>query len=86
VVDCGTRTHDLRRVKADDAASGRARRPKVAKIASFPFAGQSPGQEVLPEEISGWLARTYPNNPWPCPASMATVRATDFFSYCTGER
>ena len=70
-----------RALKADDAASGRAETSAGGKdrVVS-PFAGQSAGREVSPEEISGWLARTYPNNPWSCPASMDTVYATDFFS------
>jgi IS30 family transposase len=56
-----------RAIKADHAAYRRARRPKVAKIAACPrLRAKVEGKlakKWSPEEISGWLARTYPDNP-----------------------
>ena len=56
-----------RALKADDAAYRRARRPKVAKIAACPRLRAKVEEKLAkkwsPEEISGWLARTHPDNP-----------------------
>jgi IS30 family transposase len=56
-----------RALQADDASYRRARRPKVAKIAACPRLRAKVEEKLAkkwsPEEISGWLARTYPNNP-----------------------
>jgi len=56
-----------RALKADDAAWRRARRPKVAKIAACPRLRAKVEEKLAkkwsPEEISGWLARTYPDHP-----------------------
>jgi len=59
--------HGYRAIKADHAAYRRARRPKVAKIAACRrLRAKVEGKlakKWSPEEISGWLARTYPDNP-----------------------
>jgi len=56
-----------RALQADDAAYRRASRPKVAKLAACPRLRAKVEEKLAkkwsPEEISGWLARTYPNNP-----------------------
>ncbi len=56
-----------RALKANRAAHRRAKRPKVAKIAACPRLRAKVEAKLAdkwsPEEISGWLARTYPNNP-----------------------
>jgi len=56
-----------RALTADHAAYRRARRPKVAKIAACPRLRAKVEAKLAkkwsPEEISGWLARTYPDNP-----------------------
>ena len=56
-----------RALAADKAAWRRARRPKMAKLARCRrlrgMVEAKLAQRWSPEEISGWLARTYPNNP-----------------------
>jgi IS30 family transposase len=56
-----------RAIKAERAARRRARRPKVCKIAASRCLRAKVEAKLAdkwsPEEISGWLARTYPNNP-----------------------
>ena len=56
-----------RAIKAERAARRRARRPKVCKIASSRRLRAKVEAKLAdkwsPEEISGWLARTDPNNP-----------------------
>jgi IS30 family transposase len=56
-----------RAIKAERAARRRARRPKVCKIAASRRLRAKVEAKLAdkwsPEEISGWLARTYPNNP-----------------------
>jgi transposase, IS30 family len=55
-----------RAIKAERAARRRARRPKVCKIAASRRLRAKVEAKLAdkwsPEEISGWLARTYPNN------------------------
>ena len=56
--------HRYRAARADERAWHRARRPKPCKLAAVPrlrelVAGKL-AQEWSPEQISGWLARTYP--------------------------
>jgi IS30 family transposase len=56
-----------RALAAEKAAWRRARRPKVAKLARCRrlrgMVEAKLAQRWSPEEISGWLARTYPNRP-----------------------
>ena len=56
-----------RALVADAAARKRARRPKVATLARCRRLRAKVEAKLAakwsPEEISGWLARTYPNNP-----------------------
>ena len=56
-----------RALVAEGAARRRARRPKVAKLARCPRLRAKVEAKLAakwsPEEISGWLARTYPNDP-----------------------
>jgi len=56
-----------RALAADKAAWRRARRPKMAKLARCRrlrgMVEAKLAQRWSPEEISGWLARTYPNRP-----------------------
>ena len=56
-----------RAVVAEGAARRRAKRPKVAKLARCrrlrAKVEAKLAQNWSPEEISGWLARTYPNDP-----------------------
>jgi IS30 family transposase len=56
-----------RALRADDASYRRARRPKVAKLAQNRRLRAKVEAKLAakwsPEEISGWLARTYPNDP-----------------------
>jgi IS30 family transposase len=56
-----------RAIKAERAARRKARRPKVCKIAGSRRLRAKVEAKLAdkwsPEEISGWLARTYPNNP-----------------------
>jgi IS30 family transposase len=56
-----------RAIKAERAARRQAKRPKVCKIAASRRLRAKVGAKLAdkwsPEEISGWLARTYPNNP-----------------------
>lgn len=59
----GGRAH-YRATKADDRAWDRARRPKACKLARVPqlrrlVAGKL-AEDWSPQQISGWLARTYP--------------------------
>ena len=58
---------DYRAIKAERAARRRAKRPKVCKIAASRRLRAKVEAKLAdkwsPEEISGWLARTYPNNP-----------------------
>ena len=53
-----------RAIRADDRAWQRARRPKPCKLARSPrlrdLVAAKLAQEWSPEQISGWLARTYP--------------------------
>jgi IS30 family transposase len=52
---------------AEAAAWERARRPKVCKLAAVPRLAQVVGEKLAlkwsPEQISGWLARAYPDDP-----------------------
>jgi IS30 family transposase len=52
-----------RATRADDRAWRRARRPKLCKLAREPrlraLVAERLGEEWSPEQISGWLARTY---------------------------
>jgi len=56
-----------RALEAERAARHRAKRPKVAKLARCRRLRAKVEAKLKadwsPEEISGWLARTYPNNP-----------------------
>jgi IS30 family transposase len=56
-----------RALQADDASYRRARRPKVAKLVQNRRLRAKVEAKLAakwsPEEISGWLAMTYPNNP-----------------------
>jgi IS30 family transposase len=56
-----------RALNADEASYRRARRPKVAKLAQNARLRVKVEAKLKanwsPEEISGWLARTYPKNP-----------------------
>ena len=56
-----------RALEAERAARRRAKRPKVAKLARCGCLRAKVEAKLKadwsPEEISGWLARTYPNNP-----------------------
>jgi len=56
--------HRYRAAPADERAWDRARRPKPCKLAAVPRLGElvagKLAQEWSPEQISGWLARTYP--------------------------
>ncbi len=62
----GGRRH-YRALNAERAARRRARRPKVAKLAQNRRLRTKVEAKLKakwsPEEISGWLARTYPNDP-----------------------
>jgi IS30 family transposase len=56
--------HRYRAARAEERAWDRARRPKPCKLAAVPrlcelVAGKL-GDDWSPEQISGWLARTYP--------------------------
>jgi len=59
----GGRTH-YRAARADDRARNRARRPKLCKLAVHPrlreLVARKLAEEWSPQQISGWLARTYP--------------------------
>jgi IS30 family transposase len=59
----GGRTH-YRAARADERAWSRARRPKPCKLASVPvlceLIAARLAEDWSPEQISGWLARTYP--------------------------
>ena len=57
--------HRYRAARAEERAWDRARRPKPCKLAAVPrlrelVAGKL-AEEWSPEQISGWLARTYPS-------------------------
>lgn len=55
--------HRYRALHADAAARERARRPKLCKLASSPLlrllVRAKLAQKWSPEQIAGWLARTY---------------------------
>ena len=59
----GGRTH-YRAARADDRAWDRARRPKPCKLSAHPrlreLVARRLAEEWSPQQISGWLARTYP--------------------------
>ena len=59
----GGRLH-YRAARADERAWKRARRPKLCKLAAQPrlceLVASKLAEEWSPEQISGWLARTYP--------------------------
>ena len=59
--------HRYRALDAERMARRRAKRPKVAKLARCRRLRAKVEAKLLadwsPEEISGWLARTYPNDP-----------------------
>jgi IS30 family transposase len=59
----GGRMH-YRAARADDRAWDRARRPKPCKLAAHPrlreLVARRLAEEWSPQQISGWLARTYP--------------------------
>jgi IS30 family transposase len=56
--------HRYRAARAEERAWDRARRPKPCKLAAVPRLGElvagKLGDDWSPEQISGWLARTYP--------------------------
>jgi hypothetical protein len=56
--------HRYRAARAQERAQDRARRPKPGKLAAVPRLGElvagKLAEEWSPEQISGWLARTYP--------------------------
>jgi IS30 family transposase len=56
--------HRYRAARAEQRAWDRARRPKPCKLAAVPRLGElvagKLGDDWSPEQISGWLARTYP--------------------------
>jgi len=60
----GGRTH-YRATRADDRAWDRGRRPKPCKLAAHPRLRQLVARKLAedwsPQQISGWLARTYPD-------------------------
>lgn len=55
-----------RAIKADRSAWDRARRPKTCKLVQSPALARKVEQKLkqlwAPEQIAGWLRRTYPNN------------------------
>ena len=55
-----------RATKADQAAWDRACRPKLCKLATQPSLSRKVATKLMrnwsPEQIAGWLKRTYPNN------------------------
>jgi len=55
-----------RATSADQVAWDRACRPKPCKLASYPSLSRKVATKLMrnwsPEQISGWLKRTYPNN------------------------
>jgi IS30 family transposase len=57
--------HRYRAARAEERAWDRARRPKPCKLAAVPRLGElvagKLAEEWSPEQISGWLARTYPS-------------------------
>ena len=56
-----------RALRADKAAQARAKRPKPAKLAADPLlrvlVADKLARKWSPEQITGWLARTYPDRP-----------------------
>src|ERR1700747_2625109 len=52
---------------SDQAAWDRARRPKLCKLACHPFLRRTVSiglrRQWSPEQIAGWLKRTYPGEP-----------------------
>ena len=56
-----------RAAKSDEAAWERARRPKLCKLACHPFLRRTVStglrRQWSPEQIAGWLKRTYPGEP-----------------------
>jgi transposase, IS30 family len=66
-VNANGRRGRYRALKADDAACRRARRPKTAKLTqNHRLRARVEAKLVAkwsPEEISGWLATTYPTTP-----------------------
>ena len=55
-----------RAAKADQSAWGRACRPKKCKLACHPSLSRKVAKKLMinwsPEQIAGWLKKTYPNN------------------------
>ena len=55
-----------RAIKADQSAWDRAKRPKTCKLVQNPALARKVEQKLkqlwAPEQIAGWLMRTYPNN------------------------
>ena len=56
-----------RAARSDQAAWDRARRPKLCKLACHPFLRRTVSmglrRQWSPEQIAGWLKRTYPGEP-----------------------
>ena len=56
-----------RAARSDQAAWDRARRPKLCKLACRPFLRRTVSiglqRQWSPEQIAGWLKRTYPGEP-----------------------
>ena len=56
-----------RAARSDQAAWGRALRPKLCKLACRPFLSRTVSAKLQrkwsPEQIAGWLKRTYPGEP-----------------------
>jgi IS30 family transposase len=66
-VDRNGGRHGYRALHADKTATARARRPKPAKLAADPLLRMLVSDKLAcrwsPEQIAGWLARQYPDNP-----------------------
>src|SRR6516162_5262557 len=60
-------TDRYRAARSDQAAWDRARRPKLCKLACHPFLRRTVSmglrRQWSPEQIAGWLKRTYPGEP-----------------------
>jgi len=66
---------------ADEAASGRARRPKNCKLALHPALARLVAQKLQlewsPRQIAGWLRRSYPDDETArCPTRRSTERSS----------
>ncbi|MBR1213041.1 IS30 family transposase [Bradyrhizobium sp. JYMT SZCCT0180] len=66
-VHCNGGADRYRAPRSDQAAWDRARRPKLCKLACRPFLRRTVStwlrRQWSPEQIAGWLKRTYPGEP-----------------------